>query len=141
VSGSSTAHARLERIKLALATKRQPAPDDVAWALSIDAESIRHHAGADAGLEEARRLIVELSRRFSLTSAEMSKRIERYEATAWLRGERLADECPRHRVGHVEEFCWKILRAYRAPSDRTIRRILEIEAVAKSRGAMATGHS
>jgi hypothetical protein len=138
VSSSSTAHARLERLKLALAAKRQPAADDVAWALSIDPESIGRHS--DAGLEEAKRLIVEFSRRFPLmTSTVMCDRIERYETTAWPR-DRLADECPPHRVGRVEEFCWKILRAYRAPSDRTIRRILEMEAVAKSRGAMASDH-
>ena len=134
----SISHARLERIKNALAENRQPAPDDVAWALSIDEQSIRAEVG---GLDEAKRLIVEFSRRFpALTSIGMRDLIARYETSAWRR-ERLADECPPQRVGRPEEFCWRILRAYRAPSDRTIRRILEIEAVAKSRGAMARGHS
>jgi hypothetical protein len=131
--------ARLARIQAALAANRQTAPDDVAWVLSIDAESVaRHQPAGDAG-QEAKRLIVEFANKFSLTSVQMSVKIARYEATAWPR-ERLSDECPPHRLGHAEEWCWKILRAYRAPSDRTIRRILEIETVAKSRGAMANDH-
>jgi hypothetical protein len=138
MTGSATHAARFARIQAALTENRQPAPDDVEWVLSIDAESVRRRPGTE-GLEEAKRLIVEFARKFCLTSLQMHACIARYETSAWPR-ERLLDECPRLRVGRPEEFCWKILRAYRAPSDRTIRRILELETVAKSSRAMASDH-
>lgn len=134
----STAQARFERVQAAIAAGRTPAPDDARWFLKLDANEFQ---GDAAGLDETRKLIVELARQFALTSDQAHARIARYEATAWRR-ERLLPECAPQRVGHPEEFAWKILRAYgRAPSPRTIRRILEEGSLAKSRGAVATAHS
>jgi hypothetical protein len=134
----SAARARFERVQAAIAAGHAPAPDDARWFLKLDANEFQ---GGVAGLDETRKLIAELARLFALTSDQAHARIARYEAMAWRR-ERLLSECASQRVGRPEEFAWKILRAYgRTPSARTIRRILEEEAVAKSRGAMATAHS
>ena len=137
VTGSA-AQARFERVQAAIAAGRSPAPDDARWFLKLDANEFQ--AGS-ASLDEARKLIAELAKRFVLTSDQAYECIARYDTTAWRR-ERLLAECPPQRIGRPEEFAWKILRSYgRTPSSRTIRRILEEKALAKSRGAMATPHS
>jgi hypothetical protein len=137
VSGSA-AQARFERVQAAIAAGRTPAQDDARWFLKLDADEFQ---GGAAGLNEVRKLIAEFALQFPMTSKDMSKCIARYEASAWGR-ERLSVDCPTARIGRPEEFAWKILRCYgRSPKDRTIRRILEEKAVAKSRGAMATAHS
>lgn len=134
----AAAQARFERVQAAIKAGRAPAPDDARWFLKLDANEFQ---GSAAGLTETKKLVAELAHTFALTSDQAHACVARYDATAWRR-ERLLAECPPQRVGRPEEFAWKILRSYgRTPSSRTIRRILEGEALAKSRGEMATAHS
>lgn len=116
---------RLERAQAALAAGRMPAPDDLRWLLTLSpAGVLPQRTEAAEELLEMRRLVVEFAQACGLPAGEIHKRINRYESSAWAR-ERLADECPPHRRGRAEEFCWKILRAYgRAPSERMLRQII-----------------
>ncbi len=116
----------MRRIQDALAAERAPAPADLQMLSSINADSVRSEIGSPGGLDKMTSLVAEFARRFGLDSFEISKKISRYEASAWRRGERTASECPRRRAGRPEEFCWEILRIYgRVPAARTIRRMLE----------------
>lgn len=131
--------ARLRRVQAALAAGHRPAPDDLAYFLSIDPASVSSSPGeAEAARREMRDLVVEFARRFRLTAESVHREISFYEGTSWPR-ERAQDECPPRLLGRRQEFCWRILRIHGrgGPSEKTIRRILERRSFGQVKGGLS----
>lgn len=134
---SGVAADRLRRVQAALAADRRPAPDDLAWLLSLDPDGLQWPGEAHAARTATEKLVIELAARFALTARQVHELIDAYEGKAWPR-ERLLRDCPPRLFGTQYEICWMILRAYgRCPSEKTIRRILDDNVLDKSRRAVS----
>jgi hypothetical protein len=62
----------------------------------------------------------------------LEERLSLYAGTAWARGERNLDECPKRHLGKLEEYLWHVLKLRdRTLCARQIRRILDISMSAR----------
>ena len=124
---------RLERVQAALSVGRQPGPDDLAWFLKVDPENL---PGGN-GLKATAQIVFEFARNYGFSAQKIWIVLERYERSAWPR-ERMATECPPPRRGRPEEFAWHSLRTYgRAPSEKTIRRMLDQQIYGQVKGELS----